>query len=330
MTDSNLLALSCGPTGEVHVVEDGELERIGELRQPEGGFVWVDVVDPTPPQLDHLAREFMLHPLALEDLQKRRQRPKVDNYPDQHVIVAYDVAFTPRGGPGFELREVHLFAGPGYVLTVRWGQSDALDGVVARFRKRADAIGRSVGGLLYAILDAVVDNYFPLLDRLNEQIDELEEAIVAGRSGAQTLREVLAIKRELLDLRRVLAPMRDVANALLRRDVKLIDDEAVPYYQDLYDHLVRVLDQLDLDRDLVASALDANMSMTANTLNGVMKRLTAYTVVLMVPTLIAGIYGMNFHNMPELSWPFGYVSALAVMALLMIGIAAYFRARDWF
>jgi magnesium transporter len=328
MAARNLLALSCAPTGEVSVLEDGELGRIGSVRR-DGGLVWVDVVDPSPEQTAELAGEFMLHPLALEDLEKRRQRPKVDNYADQHVIVAYDVA-PLAAERGFELREIHIFAGPGYVLTVRWAPSEAIEGVAQRFRRRSEAIGRTAGGLLYAILDGIVDDYFPLLDVLNERIDALEESIVAGRPGADTLRAVLAIKRQLLELRRVLAPLRDVANALLRRDVQLVDDDAVPYYQDLYDHLVRVLDQLDLDRDLVASALDANMSMTANTLNGVMKRLTAFTVVLMVPTLIAGIYGMNFHNMPELSWPFGYAAALAVMAVLMVGIAAYFRARDWF
>ena len=121
-----------------------------------------------------------------------------------------------------------------------------------------------------------------------------------------------------------------MANSLLRRDVELIDDQSIPYYQDLYDHLVRVLDQLDLYRDLVAAVLEANLSVTSNNLNAVMKRLTAFTVVLMVPTLIAGIYGMNFHAMPELSWPFGYPLALLVMAGLMGVIGLYFKRNDWF
>jgi len=141
---------------------------------------------------------------------------------------------------------------------------------------------------------------------------------------------VLTIKRELLELRRILAPQRDIANALLRRDVELIGDAEAPYYQDLYDHLLRVLDALDLYRDLVASALDANLSVTNNSLNAVMKRLTAFTVLLMVPTLIAGIYGMNFQYMPELRLHYGYFITLGVMALSIVGIGAYFKARDWF
>jgi magnesium transporter len=205
-----------------------------------------------------------------------------------------------------------------------------LEDVAHRFKQRAEAVGRTAGGLLYAILDAIVDGYFPLLDALSDRIDALEDRIIAGNQGTGTLRDVLIIKRELLELRRILAPHRDVANSLLRRDVELVDDEALPYYQDLYDHLIRVLDQLDLYRDLVASVLDANLSVTSNNLNAVMKRLTAFTVVLMVPTLIAGIYGMNFHFMPELSWPFAYPLVLLVMGATMVGIGLYFKRRDWF
>jgi len=190
-------------------------------------------------------------------------------------------------------------------------------------------VATSVGQLLYSVLDAVVDGYFPLLDKMAEQIDTLEDRILEG-GASDGLREVLTIKRELLELRRILAPQRDIANALLRRDVELIGDAEAPYYQDLYDHLLRVLDALDLYRDLVASALDANLSVTNNNLNAVMKRLTAFTVVLMVPTLIAGIYGMNFQYMPELRVHYGYFITLGLMALSIVGIGAYFKARDWF
>ena len=216
------------------------------------------------------------------------------------------------------------------MVTVHWGASPVIEDVMRRFKQRADAVGRTAGGLLYALLDTMVDGYFPLLDQMSEKIDTLEDRIIQGKEGVQTLREVLDLKRRLLKLRRVLAPLRDVANSLLRRDVELIDDQSVPYYQDLYDHLVRVLDQLDLYRDLVAAVLEANLSVTSNNLNAVMKRLTAFTVVLMVPTLIAGIYGMNFHAMPELSWPFGYPLALLVMGALMGMIALYFKRNDWF
>ena len=141
---------------------------------------------------------------------------------------------------------------------------------------------------------------------------------------------MLHIKRRLLDLRRVVAPLRDVVNGLLRRDVAVVDEPMLPYFQDLYDHLVRVLDGVDIAREMLAATLDANLSVTSNNLNVVVKRLTAFTVILMIPTLIAGIYGMNFVYMPELAWPFGYALALAAMATSMIGAYIYFRRHDWF
>jgi len=317
------------PSGEIRVLEGEQVHEIDRLLAQPGHLVWLDMTSPGADDLALLAREFDLHPLALEDLEKRGQRAKIDTYPQQHVIVTYEV-LPSADDDDFGLGEIHLFAGSGYVVSVRWDASPAIADVDRRFRLRTDAVGTTVGGLLYSILDAVVDGYFPLLDRLSDRIDELEERIVAGSQGTGTLRSVLGLKRELLELRRVLAPQRDIANALLRRDLPLVDDAAVPYFQDLYDHLVRVLESLDLYRDLVAAALEANLSVTSNNLNTVMKRLTAFTVVLMIPTLIAGIYGMNFHFMPELSWPLGYLFALGVMGIGITGAAVYFKRNDWF
>jgi magnesium transporter len=334
-----IVALVCMPGAAPRALADDELTSVDQLLATKGVLVWLDVTDPGAEQIELLRNEFDLHPLAEEDLQLRNQRPKVDSYPGQQVVVTYEVLPADASGhrplvPGLEgkpsLGEIHLFAGAGYLVSVHWGSSAAIEAVRHRYVKRADSVGRSVGGLLYTILDAVVDGYFPLLDEMSEEIDDLEDRIVAGHQETGTLRELLDVKRSLLELRRILAPQRDVANSLLRRDVELIEDESVPYYQDLYDHLVRVLDQLDLYRDLIAAVLEANLSVTSNNLNAIMKRLTAFTVVLMVPTLLAGIYGMNFHGMPELSWPVGYPLALGVMGVLMGAIAIYFWRKDWF
>ena len=323
------------PSGECRRLKPEELDEIDVLLARPKHLVWLDVPSPTVDDLLLLQREFALHPLTLEDLEKRQQRPKVDTYPEQHVIVTYEavagkIGRGGKGDHGAKPREIHLIAGSNYVVSVRWAPSPAIEEVTTRFEHKTEAITPTVGGLLYAILDAVVDGYFPLLDGLSDRIDALENRIVSGSQGTAALREVLAIKRELLELRRVLAPQRDMANTLLRRDLAIVDDVSMPYFQDLYDHLIRVLDSLDLYRDLVASTLEANLSVTSNNLNAVMKRLTAFTVILMVPTLIAGVYGMNFHNMPELTWPFGYFVALAVMAILMVAAALFFKARDWF
>ncbi len=314
---------------KVRKLDEARLDEIDRLRAKDGNLVWLDIADPQDDDIGLLEREFDLHALAVEDLRKRQQRPKMDSYHEQHVIVTYEV-LAGTGKQHHELGEMHLFAGKGYLVSVHWATSPALADVRGRLEQRAEAVGGSAGALLYAVLDAVVDGYFPLLDRLSDRIDALEEQILSGDRGRATLRDVLVIKRELLELRRVLAPQRDVANQLLRREVGLIDDEAQPYYQDLYDHLIRVLDSVDLYRDLISATLDANLSVTSNNLNTVMKRLTALTVVLILPTLVASIYGMNFRFIPGLDSPFGFWASLIGMALLMIIAAAYFKAKDWF
>lgn len=317
------------PSGQIHELDASQFDQIDRFKGEPGTLVWLDLVSPGPTELELLRTKLELHPLALEDLEKRRQRPKVDTYPGQYVIVAYEI-LPGSAADRLNLGELHLIATRDALVSVHWTPSPVVDDLRARFRQSAPLVGHNVGGLLYEILDVVTDGYFPLLDQLSEQIERFEERIVSGRQNQLLLRDVLHVKRRLLELRRIVAPMRDVANALLRRDLEIVDATAVPYYQDLYDHLVRVLDSVDLYRDLVAAALDANLSVTNNNLNVVVKRLTAFTVLLMVPTLIAGVYGMNFRYMPELDWPWGYPLALGLMALSVIGLGVFFRSRDWF
>lgn len=325
---STRLALDLKADGQVKPIEEAGFEEIDRLIGRRGSLVWLDIGDPTPDDLTLLSREFGVHELAVEDLRKRRQRPKIDLYPGQHVIVAYEPLPAEDQGRAFDLGELHLFAGGGFVVSVHWGPSPVVESVRERFQRRSAVVGHTAGWLLYAVLDTAVDAYFPVLDDISERIDGLEDRILEG-DGQVNLREVMILKRELLELRKILSPMREVANQLLRRDVEILDDEAVPYYQDLYDHLVRVLDSLDLYRDLVAATLDAYESVTNNNLNQVVKRLTAITVLLMVPTLIAGIYGMNFRFMPEIEHPLGYPAAIVGMLLVVIGLFWMFRRRGW-
>lgn len=318
------------PDEPPRLLEPDELGTIDELIARPGVLVWLDLRDPDPDKLALLRDEFGLHPLVEEDMRKRHQRPKLDAYEDHQAVVVYE-ALPPATGDGpIALGEIHALIGPTWMVTAHWPDSPAVDEGMRRFQARPDLAGGAVGGLLYRLLDSVVDAYFPALDGLSDRIDALEDRIVAGKQDRETLRTVLEIKRELLELRRILAPMRDVANAFLRRDNEAIEDVALPYFADLHDHLLRLLDQLDLLRDLVAAALDANLSVTSNNLNAVMKRLTAVTVILILPTIVAGIYGMNFDRMPELAWPLGYPFALGVMALVMVAAFLYFRAHDWF
>jgi magnesium transporter len=314
------------PDGRVEELLAADIDEIDRLRARDGSIVWVSAASPDDATVAALGREFELHPLALEDLRRQHQRPKLDAYEAQHMIVTYEaVADAPSG-----VSEIHVFVGSGWLLSVHWGPTPMVDAVRRRFATTRNGAGDTIGEILYALLDAAVDSYFPELDRISDRIDDLEERVLEAKIDREGLAEVLFLKRRLLELRRILAPMRDVANALLRRDMAIVDAAAVPYYQDLYDHLVRVLDQLDVYRELLASVLDARLTVASNSLNAIMKRLTAFTVVLMVPTLIAGIYGMNFEHMPELAWPLGYAFALGLMLLAVVISVTWFRRNGWF
>ena len=310
-------------------VERATLERIDEIDRliaREGTLVWVSVESPSDGLITELEREFGLHPLAVEDLRKRNQRPKLDTYEGQHVLVAYEAVPEET----VRLSELHLFFTKQWMLSVQFGPLPMVDEALRRFADSGtDKVG-SVDTLVYLVLDAAVDSYFPELDRLSDHIDALEDRVLTGDADRRGLVELLDLKRRLLELRRVLAPMRDLANALMRRDLDIVSNEAMPYYQDLYDHLVRVLDQLDLYRDLLATVVDARMTVASNNLSQIMKRLTAFTVILMVPTLIAGIYGMNLDHMPELEWPLGYVYALGLMGAAVLVAVTWFRRNGWF
>jgi magnesium transporter len=312
--------------GAVEALEPERLPELAAIVREPGTLACVHVANPSLEIIADLQRTFGLHALAVEDLRKRHQRPKIDTYGDQHMVVAYEATDGAGGG----LSEIHVFVGESWVLTVNWAPAPMIEAVHARLRSHPHSVGDASGEFLYALLDAAVDSYFPELDRLSDRIDALEDRVLESDSDRGALREILAIKRRLLDLRRVLAPMRDVANALLRRESDLVDASIVPYFQDLYDHLIRVLDQLDVYRDLLATVLDARLTVASNSLNSVMKRLTAFTVVLMIPTLIAGIYGMNFKFMPEIQWAAGYPLALGAMAIAAGGAIAFFWRHGWF
>ncbi|MFN2417438.1 MAG: magnesium/cobalt transporter CorA [Candidatus Limnocylindria bacterium] len=320
-----LICLVRHPHGEVEELAAERVTEINRLLATKGTMVWVSATAPSDEAIDVLRSEFDLHPLAVEDVRKQGQRPKLDAYAGQHMIVAYEAAEGQE-----KLSELHAFIGPAWLLTVTFAATPMVDAVRQRFAEGHSLPSADVGELLYAVLDAAIDSYFPELDRLSDRIDALEDRVLEGETDRDGLREVLSIKRRLLELRRVLAPMRDVANRLLRRDLDVVDTATIPYYQDLYDHLVRVIDQLDIYRDLLATVLDARLTVASNGLNAIMKRLTAFTVILMVPTLIAGIYGMNFDLMPELSWSLGYPLALALMTLAVIVAVTFFRRRGWF
>ena len=300
--------------------------EISELVADPAALLWVDLADPTAEEIELVAREFAFHPLAVEDATRRHQRPKLDEYDGYFFLIFYTLALGDARPTG---HEIAFFVGKNYVMTIHDGHLPELEATRERWQANAaNKSERTAGFLLYVILDAIVDAYFPVIDAVAEKIDALEDEIFAG-GEAETQEEIFRLKRDLLDVRKIVAPERDVLNRLVRRDAPVFEPAVIVYFQDVYDHIMRVTDAVDTYRDVLSSALDANLSMTSFRLNQVVKRLTSWSIILMSVTLIASIYGMNFVYMPELSWQWGYPAALGGMALLAVVLLLILRRIDW-
>lgn len=302
------------------------LEDLSELITHKQTTIWVDIVDPTPEEIDRIGEEFHFHPLALEDVARGDQRPKVDQYDEYQFIVFYGLTIS---ADRCQSREVDIFLGKHYMVTFHKSDLPIIAEIADRWRTNAVKLGNhGVGFLLHSLLDALVDEYFLVLDDIAERSERLEEAIIlAGQPTLQA--EILRLRRELLLIRRVAGPERDVLNVLVRRDPPLFGSKEIVYFEDVYDHLLRVTDTVDIYRDMLSSVLDANLSMVSYTLNVVVKRLTSFSIILMSISIIAGIYGMNFVFMPELDWHWGYPFALGLMVVIAAAEVGIFRRIGW-
>jgi magnesium transporter len=305
---------------------DVDVDRIDELLTEPETTLWVDVVDPDETAMEKLAKEFGFHQLAVEDALHGHQRPKIEQYDTYFFLVAYGV--TLQGDDAIP-HEMAMFVSHNYFVTVRKPPVFDLSGCVERWRSHPDLTKEGGGFLLYILLDEVVDGYFRIIDSYEERIDVVEDQVFSGEADLQAQNDIFRLKREMLELRRAMAPLREVLDVLQRRQVDVVTAPLEPYYRDVYDHVLRANDLLDTNRDILSSALEANLSVISNRLNEIMKKLTAWAGIILVPTLIAGIYGMNFRHMPELEWYWGYPFALGVMLLSAALLYRSFKRRDW-
>jgi magnesium transporter len=286
------------------------VEDISEAIKVEGQFVWVGLHEPDAPLLRQIQEEFGLHELAIEDALSAHQRPKLEEYGDELFVV---MRTAQMWDDRIALGETHIFVGRNHVVSIRHGPSLSY----AEVRKRCEAtphlLRKGPAFVLYALMDFIVDNYFPVAAALEERLDLLEEAIFAGDPDRVTVERIYELKRDLLMLKRAVSPVIDICNRLLRFATAVIPDDARPYFRDVYDHGVRVNETVDTLRELVTSALEAKLSLVSVAQNDVTKKLAGWAAILAVPTMIAGVYGMNFEFMPELRWRYGYGLIMAGM-----------------
>ncbi|NDD29269.1 MAG: magnesium and cobalt transport protein CorA [Proteobacteria bacterium] len=318
------------------IVYEHEIQRFGReihfedisdvVKEPRN-LVWIDVEKPTEQEMQRLQQELALHPLSVEDVLHGHQRPKIDEYEGYFFVVAnalrYDTANV-----SLELTEIDFFIGRNYVVTVHDGTCKAIDEALTRARAHPRVFEEGLGLLVYTIMDAIIDEYMPILDQLDEKIDSIEEGIF-NHFEAEAINGIFRLKREMLKVRRNVGHMRDVFNILARRDQPLFSSHAVLYFQDIYDHLYRITDAIDIYRDTLTSALEAYVSLNANKLNEIMKVFGGISIILMTAALIAGIYGMNFQYMPELHWSHGYPSAMGLMVVLGLAELVIFKHKGW-
>jgi magnesium transporter len=309
-----------------HRLADIEPSEIHHHVAQPNSLVWVALRDPDPAALEQMQAQFDLHPLAIEDARHGHQRPKIEDYGDSLFAVLQVI--EPHDG---ELRvgEVAIFAGRNYVLTVRSHSERGFQDVRARCEREPELLRIGSGYVLYALIDAVVDRYFPVLDLLESELETIEERLFAESSPRVNIEALYTLKNRLMVMRHAVAPLLESVSNLSGARVPPLCAALREYFRDIYDHLQRLNQTIESVRDSVSTATSVNLSMITLQENETMKRLAAYAALIAVPTMVAGIYGMNFHYMPELGWKYGYAAALGAMAVIDFYIFYRLRKARW-
>jgi magnesium transporter len=309
-----------------------DLDDISDFLSQPDQMLWVDLEGATKENVAMLGREFKFHELALEDCLHPHQRPKIEQYGSYYFLVAYAVSV---GEGELVEHEMAVFVGRNYLVTVRKEPPYGVTEVIKRTMAHTDLCREGGAYLLYVLLDEVVDGYFTALEGLEDEAEDVEDKVFGKDSSdseppeANEQSDIFKLKKQLLKFRRVIAPLREVLDVMQRRTIEVVTVPLEPYYRDVYDHVLRATDFLDNLRDILSSTLEAHLAVISNRLNEVMKRLTSWGAIILVPTLIAGIYGMNFRHMPELHWQLGYPLALGLMVLAAGILYRAFKRRRW-
>jgi magnesium transporter len=316
------------------VYEDGR--KLADIRKEDihlhlgkaGRFVWVAMKDATPEELEQMRVEFDLHELAVEDALHGHQRPKVEEYGDCLFVVMHTIELIEADN-GLHEGEVDVFVGRDYVLTVRKRTQQGFKAVRERAEHEPHLLKEGPGYVLYLLMDAVVDRYFPVIDALEDELERIEARIFKGEPARGNVEALYDLKRKLMVVRHVVGPLHEAVSKLHGGRVPAVTANTQEYFRDIYDHLFRINQTIDSLRDMLSTAITVNLSLITVNESETMKRLAAYAALVAVPTMIAGIYGMNFQFMPELHWKLGYPATLGVMGAFDAYLFYRFRKAGW-
>lgn len=305
---------------------DLSVEEISDYLQRPDCFVWVALRDASPEELNQMKEEFGLHELAVEDARHGHQRPKIEEYGESVFAV---MQLLEPAGNDFNLGEVDVFVGPNYVLSVRNRSQQHFLGVRERCEREPHLLKQGSGFVFYALMDAVVDRYFPIIDRLESELEEIEEQIFAKGAARINIERLYDLKRKTMVLKHAVAPLMEVAGKLAGGRGPAVCAQSRDYFRDVFDHLSRINTSVDSIRDTIGTAIQVNLSMVTIEDNEVSKRLAAWAGIFAVATAFAGIWGMNFKRMPELEWDYGYPFALSAIAVACVALYLRFKRAGW-
>ena len=325
------MLVSCVAYEDGRKIADIPVADISEYVHRPNCLIWVALFEPTREELDEIAQEFGLHELAVEDARKGHQRPKIEEYANSLFAVLHpaELIADASGNQELNIGEIDIFVGPNYVLTVRHRTQVGFAAVRARSEREPDLLSHGAGFVFYALIDNIVDRYFPVLDELETRLESAEEQLFGSAASRSKIEALYGLKRELMALKHAVAPLMEAVGKLFGGRVPPLCQGTQEYFRDVYDHLARINGTIDSTREMLTTAIQVNLALIGISDNEVTKRLAAYGALITVPTLIAGIYGMNFKQIPELEWAYGYPMALAVMAGIDFWLFRRFRRAGW-
>ncbi|WP_174874362.1 magnesium/cobalt transporter CorA [Vogesella oryzae] len=322
------MLINCAAYQNGRKLADLAQEEIHDYLQHLDCFVWVALRDPSPEDLDAMARQFDLHELAVEDARNGHQRPKLEEYDDVLFCVVRTLEHDEQGA--LIVGELDLFVGPNFVLSIRNGTRKGFQSVRERCEHEPELLQHGAGFVFYALIDAAVDRYFAIMHRLEDELDELEERLFGSKSSArQNIEDLYALKRKLVTVSHAVVPLHEAVGRLHGGRVPRVCFELQNYYRDVDDHLARIIRSLETQRDMLSTAIQVNLAMISLDDSSVSKQLAAWAALFAIPTMIAGLYGMNFNNMPGLSARDGFQVTLLVMLLLDVLMWWRFRKAGW-
>jgi magnesium transporter len=321
------MLVNCVAYQDGRKLADIDKGEISEYLARPGCFVWVALRDATEAELEEMREEFDLHELVVEDARHGHQRPKIEEYGESLFVVMHTIEVE---GDELKAGEVHVFAGRNYVLSARHRTERGFADVRARAEREPELLKAGSGYVLYALMDAIVDRYFPVLDAVEMELEKLESHLFSQASSPrQNIEALYYVKQKLTTMKHATAPLQENAGKLYGGRVPYVCTGLGEYFRDVYDHLVRINQSIDAARETVNTAIQVALAMVATGQGEITRRLAAYAALVAVPTMIAGVYGMNFKFMPELGWQYGYPVTIAVMVAIDVFLFTRFRKAGW-